>query len=76
MGTSPSKTRRLTVENDDPTSVIKVSEDVVDRIRGVAQSKCLTSIHVLGLFSHEFSLKSSNSLLKICCLTYTNSSRG
>ncbi|ENN72220.1 MICOS complex subunit MIC25 isoform X1 [Dendroctonus ponderosae] len=38
MGTGPSKTRRLTVENDDPTSVIKVSEDVVDRIRGVAQT--------------------------------------
>lgn len=37
MGGSPSKTRKLTVENDDPTSVIKVSDDVVDRIRGVAQ---------------------------------------
>ncbi|KAF7281155.1 uncharacterized protein LOC143203828 [Rhynchophorus ferrugineus] len=38
MGGSPSKTRKLTVENDDPTSVIKVSDDVVDRIRGVAQA--------------------------------------
>ncbi|KAJ8929265.1 hypothetical protein NQ314_018058 [Rhamnusium bicolor] len=34
MGGVPSKTRKLTVENDDPTSVIKVSEGVVDRIRG------------------------------------------
>lgn len=41
MGGSTSKTRKLTVENDDPTSVIKVSDDVVDRIRGVAQSKNL-----------------------------------
>lgn len=34
MGGSPSKTRKFTVENDDPTSVIKVSEDVVERIKG------------------------------------------
>ncbi|KAG5898406.1 hypothetical protein JTB14_030384 [Gonioctena quinquepunctata] len=34
MGGSSSKTRKLTVENDDPSNVIKVSEDVVDRIRG------------------------------------------
>ncbi|KAL1517309.1 MICOS complex subunit MIC19-like [Prorops nasuta] len=38
MGTNTSKTRRLTVENNDPTSVIKVSDDVVDRIRGLAQT--------------------------------------
>lgn len=38
MGGNVTKTRTLTVENDDPTSVIKVSDDVVDRIRGVAQS--------------------------------------
>ncbi|KAJ8967873.1 hypothetical protein NQ317_006189 [Molorchus minor] len=36
MGGAPSKTRKLTLENDDPTSVIKVSEGVVDRIRGNA----------------------------------------
>nr|XP_023026466.1 MICOS complex subunit MIC25-like isoform X2 [Leptinotarsa decemlineata] len=34
MGGSTSKTRKLTVENDDPNNVIKVSEDVVDRLRG------------------------------------------
>ncbi|CAH1102170.1 unnamed protein product [Psylliodes chrysocephalus] len=34
MGGSSSATRKLTVENDDPTSVIKVSEEVVDRLRG------------------------------------------
>ncbi|CAH1169648.1 unnamed protein product, partial [Phaedon cochleariae] len=34
MGGSSSKSRKLTVENDDPTSVIKVSENVVDRLRG------------------------------------------
>ncbi|XP_018576599.1 MICOS complex subunit mic25-b [Anoplophora glabripennis] len=34
MGGATSKTRKLTVENEDPTSVIKVSEGVVDRIRG------------------------------------------
>ncbi|XP_066249986.1 MICOS complex subunit Mic19 [Euwallacea similis] len=38
MGANPSKTRTLTVENDDPTSVIKVSDDVVDRIRGVVKT--------------------------------------
>ncbi|XP_060535118.1 MICOS complex subunit MIC25 [Cylas formicarius] len=38
MGSGPSKTRMLTVENDDPTSVIKVSDDVVDRIKGLAQT--------------------------------------
>ncbi|XP_030766020.1 uncharacterized protein LOC115890050 [Sitophilus oryzae] len=38
MGGTPSKTRRLTLENNDPNSVIKVSDDVVDRIRGVAQT--------------------------------------
>lgn len=40
MGGATSKTRKLTVENDDPTSVIKVSEGVVDRIRG-SQSKVI-----------------------------------
>lgn len=34
MGGAPSKTRKLTVENDDPSSVIKLSEDVVHRIQG------------------------------------------
>lgn len=34
MGSSPSKTRTFSVENDEPTNVIKVSDDVVDRIRG------------------------------------------
>uniref|UniRef100_A0A6P7F386 Uncharacterized protein LOC114325890 n=1 Tax=Diabrotica virgifera virgifera TaxID=50390 RepID=A0A6P7F386_DIAVI len=34
MGASSSATRKLTVENDDPTSVIKVSEEVVDRLKG------------------------------------------
>lgn len=34
MGGNPSKTRKLTVENDDPGSVIKVSDDVVDRLKG------------------------------------------
>lgn len=33
MGGNQSRTRKLTVENDDPTSVIKVSDDVVNRIR-------------------------------------------
>lgn len=50
MGGSTSKTRKLTVENDDPTSVIKVSDDVVDRIRGVAQSKSLNLNYCLLLF--------------------------
>lgn len=41
MGTSASSTRRAEFINDDPTSVIKVSEDVVERIKGsqVAPSK-------------------------------------
>ncbi|KAJ8924718.1 hypothetical protein NQ315_000870 [Exocentrus adspersus] len=34
MGGTASRTRKLTVENDDPTNVITVSEGVVDRIRG------------------------------------------
>lgn len=34
MGASPSRTRKLTIENDDPTSVIKVSDDVVARLKG------------------------------------------
>ncbi|CAH0547319.1 unnamed protein product [Brassicogethes aeneus] len=34
MGGNPSKTRKLSVENDDPTNVIRVSEDVVGRIKG------------------------------------------
>ncbi|XP_056643117.1 MICOS complex subunit MIC19 [Diorhabda sublineata] len=34
MGASSSATRKLTIENDDPTSVIKVSEEVVDRLTG------------------------------------------
>ncbi|XP_050301378.1 uncharacterized protein LOC126739647 [Anthonomus grandis grandis] len=38
MGGSPSKTRKLTVENNDPNNVIQLSEDVVDRIRGVTQT--------------------------------------
>jgi hypothetical protein len=33
MGGNQSRTRKLTVENDDPTSVIKVSDDVVQRIK-------------------------------------------
>lgn len=34
MGTSTSSTRRTEFLNNDPTNVIKVSEDVVDRIKG------------------------------------------
>lgn len=34
MGGSSSQTRKFVVENEDPTSVIKVSEEVVDRIKG------------------------------------------
>lgn len=34
MGANPSRTRKLTIENDDPTSVIKVSDDVVERLKG------------------------------------------
>lgn len=35
MGGSSSKpTRKLTIENDDPTSVIKVSDEVVERLKG------------------------------------------
>ncbi|XP_022915729.1 MICOS complex subunit Mic19 [Onthophagus taurus] len=33
MGAQQGKTRKLTLENDDPTSVIKVSDDVVQRLR-------------------------------------------
>lgn len=45
MGTSASNTRRAEFINDDPTSVIKVSEDVVDRIKGsqVTPSKVIFS---------------------------------
>lgn len=34
MGSSASNTRRAEFMNNDPTNVIKVSEDVVDRIKG------------------------------------------
>ncbi|XP_044254526.1 MICOS complex subunit MIC25 isoform X2 [Tribolium madens] len=39
MGGSQSRTRKLTVENDDPTSVIKVSDDVVQRIKNNSQAR-------------------------------------
>lgn len=34
MGGTSSKTRKLVVENEDPTSVIQVSDDVANRLRG------------------------------------------
>lgn len=34
MGAQQSNARTLTVENDDPTLVIKVSEEVVERLKG------------------------------------------
>lgn len=34
MGAGSSRTRKLTIENEDPTSVIKVSDDVVERLKG------------------------------------------
>lgn len=35
MGANTSRpTRKLTIDNDDPTSVIKVSDDVVERLKG------------------------------------------
>ncbi|CAG9854484.1 unnamed protein product [Phyllotreta striolata] len=34
MGASTSSTRKLTVENEDPTGVIQLSEEVVNRIKG------------------------------------------
>lgn len=34
MGAQQSNARTLTVENDDPTLVIKVSEELVDRLKG------------------------------------------
>ncbi|KAJ3629290.1 hypothetical protein MTP99_013688 [Tenebrio molitor] len=34
-----SRTRKLTVENDDPTSVIKVSDDVVQRIKNSQEAR-------------------------------------
>lgn len=34
MGSSASNTRRAEFMNNDPMNVIKVSEDVVDRIKG------------------------------------------
>lgn len=47
MGGSSSATRKLTVENDDPTSVIKVSEEVVDRLRGSnGKVRMLHKLHV------------------------------
>ncbi|RZC36666.1 uncharacterized protein BDFB_003076 [Asbolus verrucosus] len=39
MGGSQSRTRKLTVENDDPTSVIKVSDDVVQRIKNSQEAR-------------------------------------
>lgn len=40
MGTSASSTRRAEFMNNDPTNVIKVSEDVVDRIKGSQVNPC------------------------------------
>lgn len=39
MGGNQSRTatRKLTIENDDPTSVIRVSDEVVERIKGRQQ---------------------------------------
>lgn len=34
MGGGSSRTRRITLENEDHTSVIKVSDDVVQRLKG------------------------------------------
>lgn len=34
MGAGSSNTRKLTVENDNSANVIKISEDVLNRIKG------------------------------------------
>lgn len=34
MGGHQSRARKLTLENDDPGSVIKVSDEVVERLKG------------------------------------------
>ncbi|KAJ8956023.1 hypothetical protein NQ318_006299 [Aromia moschata] len=62
MGGAPSKTRKLTVENDDPTSVIKVSEGVVDRIRGNQMQLCIHTLDPLLLRRFFFNEPSLTSL--------------
>ncbi|CAG9773775.1 unnamed protein product [Ceutorhynchus assimilis] len=66
MGSGTSKTRTLTVENEDPTSVIKVSDDVAERLRGavrasnqkIASSDIPPQVVQVPVYLHEPSLTS------------------
>lgn len=44
MGGHQSRTRKLTLENEDPGSVIKVSDEVVERLKG-SKGIVITSKH-------------------------------
>lgn len=44
MGGNTSRTRKITIENDNAANVIKVSDDVVERLKG-KQSMYFLKLH-------------------------------